>query len=119
LLARKSEFESMQRKMPGDMQRFFDEVIVSLKGQQIFMTGVWNVLYKLASAGIAAGLEGVFAPNSVINAGGGAKGESVPPDWEAVVKRFFVVPRLNHQYCMFEIMATTKMCEHERYHMEP
>lgn len=119
LQERRREFEQMQATMGTDLMRFYDEVIARLKGERIYMTGTWNVLYKLAQDGLAKGMERVFSLGSVLNTGGGAKGQVVPPGWEEDVKRFFGVSHLNHSYGMSELMANNKMCEHGRYHIEP
>jgi hypothetical protein len=61
----------------------------------------------------------VFAPDSLVTTGGGAKGQVVPEDWEDSVKRFIGVDHVQHAYVMSEITALNKMCEHGRYHIEP
>jgi hypothetical protein len=119
LLARKPEFEAVQRNMPGDLKRFFADIVEHLGGKQIYTLNAWSVLYNIASAGIADGLEGVFAPNSIVIAGGGSKGQVLPPGWEEVVKRFFGVARLNHVYGMTEVIGSNKLCEYGRFHIEP
>jgi hypothetical protein len=119
LLARKAEFDIMQKSMADDLNRFYADIIANLKGEKIFLRATWNVLYKIAAAGIAEGLESVFSPESIIGTGGGSKGQVVPPDWEDVVKRFFGVQKLNHQYGMSEVMAAHLLCGHDRYHLEP
>jgi hypothetical protein len=61
----------------------------------------------------------VFAPDSLVTTGGGAKGQVVPDDWEDSVRRFAGVEHVQHTYVMSEITALNKMCEHNRYHLEP
>jgi hypothetical protein len=119
LLARRPEFEQMQRNMPNDLKRFFAAIMENLRGRQIYTINSWNVLYNISKAGISDGLEGVFAPNSIVITGGGSKGEVIPPDWEDVVKRFFGVARLNHVYGMTEVIGSNKLCEYGRFHIEP
>jgi hypothetical protein len=119
LLARKVDFDKLQKSMAEDLKKFVTETLAKLKGEQIYLRGTWNVLYKVAEAGLADGLEGVVSPNSLIGTGGGAKGQVVPPNWEEVLLKFFGVPRLNMQYGMSEVMASHLMCDHERYHIEP
>ena len=119
LLARRGEFEAMQRAAPDNLERFYDGIITRLQGKQIYITATSNVLYKVAAAGLEKGMEAVFASNSLVNTGGGFKGEATPPDWQNVVKRFFGVKHINRSYGMSEIMANNKMCAHERYHIEP
>jgi hypothetical protein len=83
------------------------------------MLGTWNVLYNIAKTALEHGLEQVFAPDSLVTTGGGAKGQVVPDDWEQTVQRFIGVDHVQHCYVMSEITAVNKMCELGRYHFEP
>jgi len=119
LHARREEFEREQREMAESLPRFIDETVAQLEGRRIWMLATWNVLYAIAKAGIDRGLEHVFAPDSLVTTGGGAKGQVVPDDWEQTVQRFIGVDHVQHSYVMSEITALNKMCEHGRYHFEP
>ncbi|HWF53132.1 MAG TPA: hypothetical protein VG223_00830 [Solirubrobacteraceae bacterium] len=119
LRARREEFEREQREMAESMPRFIDETVKQLKGRRIWMLATWNVLYGMAQAGLAKGLDHVFAPDSLVTTGGGAKGQVVPDDWEETVQRFIGVDHVQHSYVMSEITALNKLCEHGRYHCEP
>lgn len=119
LEARREEFMQERAEMLDSLPRFISQSIEQLRGRRIWILGTWNVLYEIASAGLANGLENVFAPDSLVSTGGGAKGAVVPDDWEDVVKRFIGVDRLQHGYSMTEITALNKLCEHGHYHFEP
>jgi hypothetical protein len=119
LRARREEFEREQRELSEALPRFIEQTIERLKGQRVWMLATWNVYYEMARAGLDHGLEGVFAPDSLISAGGGAKGQVVPDDWEDLVKRFIGVERLQHAYAMTELTGMNKLCEHGHYHFEP
>jgi hypothetical protein len=119
LAARREEFEREQQEMAESMPRFINETIEKLKGRRIWMLATWNVLYNMAKAGLDKGLENVFAPDSLVTTGGGAKGQVVPDDWEDTVRRFTGIEHVQHTYGMTEITAVNKMCEHGRYHFEP
>lgn len=119
LRARRDEFEREQREMAESMPRFINETIEQLKGRRIWMLATWNVLYNISKAGLDAGLEQVFAADSLVTTGGGAKGQVVPDDWEERVQRFIGVDHVQHCYVMSEITALNKMCDHGRYHFEP
>jgi hypothetical protein len=119
LAARRQEFEREQREMTESIPRFLGEMIETIKGRRIWMMATWNVLYTIAKAGLDAGLEKVFAPDSLVTTGGGAKGQVVPDDWEEMVQRFIGVDHVQHMYVMSEITAVNKACEHGRYHFEP
>jgi hypothetical protein len=119
LRARREEFEREQREMAESLPRFIDETIEKLRGRRIWMLATWNVLYNISKAGVDHGLERVFAPDSLVTTGGGAKGQVVPDDWEETVHRFIGANHVQHCYVMSEITAMNKLCEHQRYHFEP
>ncbi|GAA4042753.1 long-chain-fatty-acid--protein ligase [Parerythrobacter jejuensis] len=77
------------------------------------------VLYNLAKAGLAQGLENVLAEGSRIITFGGFKGVSPVGDEEAVIKRFSGVPRIQFLYGMTELPTGFLMCENGRYHIPP
>jgi hypothetical protein len=119
LRARREEFEREQREMAQGLPRFIEHTIHTLRGRRVWVLATWNVLYGMAQAGLESGLENVFAPDSLVTTGGGAKGQVVPDDWEETVRRFTGVPRIQHCYVMSEMTGLNKMCEHGHYHFEP
>jgi hypothetical protein len=119
LLARKEHFERLQAQMPDDMARFLQQKLRELAGKRVFVIGSYNLLYELATEGLSKGIEGVFAPDSVVASGGGAKGIVLPDDWQAPVLRFFGVDRIAMGYGMSEVSAFHLMCESGRYHVQP
>lgn len=119
LVARRDEFMREQRELEQGMARFIRELVPRLGGRRVWMWGSWNVLYDMARAGLDAGLRQVFAADSLITTGGGAKGLGIADDWEEVVTRFAGVSRLQHVYAMTEQTGLAKLCEHDRYHLEP
>lgn len=119
LLERKKEFDAAQAEMPKHMEKFFDEVQERFKGERIYVGGTWNLIHGIASKGLARGEEKVFAPDSIVNSGGGAKGMTPPDNWEDDACRFFGVERLNMAYGMSEVMALHLMCSEGHYHMAP
>ena len=119
LVARKAEFEAVQARAGDDMTTFYNSIVSRLKGQRVHIQAPWSALESLADDGLARGLEGVFAADSVILAAGGAKGIKVADDWEYKVKRFLGVKHLSHLYGMTEVQTPSLMCAHDRYHVEP
>jgi hypothetical protein len=119
LMARRDEFVREQRELTQGMARFITELAPQLAGRRVWLWGGWNVLHDMARACLDAGLEQVFAPESLVTTGGGSKGQAVPDDWEELVMRFAGVPRLQHVYAMTEQTWLAKLCEHDRYHFEP
>ena len=119
LLARKAEFEELQARMPEDLSRFLQEKLRELAGRRVFVIGSYNLLYELATEGLARGVTGVFAADSVVASGGGAKGIVLPDDWQEPVLEFFGVDRIVMGYGMSEVSAFHVMCEQGRYHVQP
>jgi hypothetical protein len=119
LIERRDEFIREQRELQGGLDRFVNEMAHELEGRRVWVLPTWAGLYNMAHAGLNAGMEGVFAADSLISTGGGSKGQVLPDDWEQTVHRFIGVDRIQHAYAMTEMAALNRMCEHERYHFEP
>ena len=77
------------------------------------------MLYSLADSGLKQGIKKIFAPDSVIITGGGAKGTALPDDWMIHVKEFFGVDEVHVNFGMSEIAAVFVACEHGHYHSNP
>lgn len=119
MLARADELTRSQAALAESIPRFVSDLVAELQGQRVWSLGTWNNLHQLAKLGLDAGHVGVFAPESLVTVGGGAKGQAIPDDWEQVVQRFFGVDRLQRVYAMSELMGHMKMCDARRYHLEP
>lgn len=117
--ARRAEFEETQRNLKQSLQRLFDEVIVPLKGQRIFMVGMWAWLQDIAREGLARGITGAFAPGSIVQGGGGSKGAAMETGWEDDLKTFTGVKRFMNTYGMSELMSVNYLCDANRYHLQP
>jgi hypothetical protein len=119
LLARKEEFEALQARMPDDMAVFLQDKLRELAGRRVFVMGSYNLLYELANEGLGRGISAVFAGDSVVASGGGAKGIVLPDSWQEPVLEFFGVDRIVMGYGMSEVSAFHVMCESGRYHVQP
>jgi acyl-CoA synthetase (AMP-forming)/AMP-acid ligase II len=119
LLARKAEFEALQASMPEDVARFLQQKLTELAGHRVFVLGAYNLLYELATEGLSKGVTGVFASDSVVASGGGAKGIVLPDNWQEPVLEFFGVDRIVMGYGMSEVSAFHVACEKQRYHVQP
>jgi len=119
LRAKKAEYDKLLADMPQHLENFFQTIAEELKGKRIFVWGTWNLLHGMATAGLKHGLEGVFAADSFINTGGGAKGLEQPPGWREDILRFTGARRLHELYGMTEVLASHFMCEHGNYHLAP
>ena len=119
LLARLTEFEAANAKRADQMQNFLEEITSSLAGQRVFMACAPTYLWPLAEKSLAKGRQHIFAPDSVISSGGGAKGMVLPEDWMERVMTFAGVSRLPINYAMTEMNANNMLCENGHYHIAP
>ena len=119
LMARKREFEKLEAEMPQHQQRFFEEKFEELRGKRIYTQATWNMLHGMAKEGLARGEKGMFAPNSIVFSGGGAKGLTPPDGWERDVCEFIGVDRLKTAYGMSEVASVNTMCKAGKYHLNP
>ena len=119
LLARLTEFEMDQAARATRMQEFMESVTSELAGKRVFMACAPTYLWPLASKGLENGQENVFARDSVVSTGGGAKGMVLPEGWKDKVMRFAGVDHLPVNYAMTEMNANNMLCEHDHYHLAP
>src|SRR6516225_11008845 len=59
---------------------FIDEIVEKQNGERIWLLATWNILDALAQAGLSKGLSRLFASDSLVSTGCGAKGAFVPYD---------------------------------------
>ena len=111
--------EKQQKEMPTQLGGFMAQCAAELKGKRVVMLGTWPMMYQMASEGLAAGRENVFAPNSRILAGGGRKGTVLPDNWRDDVCRFTGVDKLGGLYGMTEGLARHMECVHGNIHLCP
>jgi hypothetical protein len=120
LLARRDEFVREQADQPRQLQAFFDLLVSSYRGRQVVVSGVVPPVVDTAVAGLARGLEKMFAPDSLLFFAGGAKGRKLPDDYPALVERFMGVPYPRTGYGMSEAASgITRMCPAGHYHIIP
>jgi hypothetical protein len=119
LLARRPEFEAQQREMRDALPRLLAQLDSDVRGKPVVLLGLSNVTFQLAHAGIEAGIEGLFAPDSSVTVGGGGKGVVLPPEFEEIIARFAGVPAIDNLYGMSEINSVNRRCAHGRYHIAP
>ncbi len=120
LLARREAFLKEQADQPAQLQAFFDLLNQRFRGQRIILTGVVPPVVDTAVAGLARGIENMFAPDSLLFLAGGPKGRKLPPDYPALVERFTGVPYPRTGYGMSESASgITRMCPAGHYHILP
>lgn len=119
LLQRLTDFEASNAMRAEQMQNFLEQVTSELAGQRVFMACAPTYLWPLAEKGLAKGHNNIFAKDSVISTGGGAKGMVLPDDWMKKVMLFAGVDRLPFNYAMTEMNANNMLCDKGHYHIAP
>jgi hypothetical protein len=120
LLARREIFLREQAAAPQRLEQFFDLIATQYRGRQVILQGVTPPVVDAAVAGLARGLEKLFAADSLMFLAGGAKGRNLPDDYPAIVERFTGVKFPRTGYGMSEAASgITRMCPAGRYHIIP
>ncbi|GGC16507.1 hypothetical protein GCM10011494_39220 [Novosphingobium endophyticum] len=118
------EAESAGRQQALDRARDAAvEEIITLRGERLYMTGMWASLYTLAEGVRARGYSGKdFHPENAIYLGGGLKRAQLPDNYrEFVYDTFNLSPEFIYQmYGMQEINSSMPRCQKGgRYHVPP
>lgn len=119
LMARRDEFVKLQETKDEHVAHFFDELSQKLRGERVFIQAVPAMLYQMAKTGLARGDRGLFARDSIIIAGGGAKGAVLPDNWDDYVKHYLGVDRVTQIFGMGEMITFFPLCEGGHYHVMP
>ncbi|WP_063042169.1 hypothetical protein [Nocardia pseudovaccinii] len=119
LAARKDEFIAMQQRAPLEVSEFLQRLTNQLRGKRVFMSSTYKLMYDLASAGLAEGIRGAFAPNSAIQTGGGRKAGDVLPEGFMDVIREFYGNEVQEGYGFSEHNGIHAACAEGRYHLQP
>jgi hypothetical protein len=120
------EIADIERRGAAKAQRVkadlleFTEKIVGYRHRPIFLSGMWGqhmmIIERARELGVG---DGEFHPDSVIGAGGGVKGVSLPPDYKDQVDRFYGDVARFAVYGMTELAQPLPRCEAGRYHAAP
>ena len=119
LLDQVKDYEQLQKDMPAYLDKFFERIKDDMRGKRIYFGGTWNMLHNLAKQGLEKGEEAVFAPDSYIQGGGGAKGLTPPDNWQGDVCKFIGIEKMVMAYGMVEVGTLHYQCEHGHYHFSP
>lgn len=100
--------------------RALADKILAHRHEPIYLTGMWAqhmlIIQRARELGIN---DGEFHPQTVIGAGGGVKGISLPPDYKEQVAKFYGNVIRPGAYGMTEMMHLMPRCEAGRYHRAP
>ena len=120
LLEQRKRMMEQGRTREADMERWFSKLMTDFKGQKVKIGGTFADLFRVAKAGLEAGLKCEFAPGSIMVGGGGMKGyKDAPADWEDQVKLFFGVNKLANQYGFSECIGNAPLCDAGYFHFMP
>jgi hypothetical protein len=111
--------EAKAARVRADLLEFAD-AIVAHRDEPIFLSGMWaqhlTIIERARELGVG---DGEFHPASVIGAGGGVKGVTLPPDYKEQVERFYGDVVRFTVYGMTEMAQALPRCEASRYHAAP
>jgi hypothetical protein len=120
LLEEREQLIERGRTRESDLQRWFFRLANDYRGQRVSIGGNFSDLIRLALKGRELGIVCEFDPGSMLLTGGGMKGyKDAPADWEALIKEFFGVNRIDSLYGMSECMGFAPRCEKGFYHFLP
>ncbi|HEX4376295.1 MAG TPA: hypothetical protein VHZ99_03990 [Steroidobacteraceae bacterium] len=119
LLARRGEWDALQRDVGTRQVEFIQDIVQRLRGERVFALGITQLFYEIARRGIEAGNRGAFAAGSVIMGGGGGKGMVLPDDADDTIRRFFGIDNLRTGYGMTEQNGFFVTCDNDRHHLLP
>lgn len=119
LRERREEFLRSQAQAGNDVRDFFAALPEKLGGRRIQILGAIGQFYDMAAAGLAKGMERVFASNSLVMMGGGMKGRELPADYMETICRFLGTNQIRDGYGMTELTMATRSCPHGHYHLPP
>lgn len=106
------------RAMPDRMDRFIAESVIGLKGQRVVLFGFWTQIFELARACRQKGVTVEWAPDSLIETGGGTKGFVFPDGWRELIDDVFPFA-LRENYGMSETTAISIGCREGMLHPLP
>src|SRR5690606_36897536 len=119
LLKRREELLELEKRRPQDWQNFFDTARTKVGGKDVYIAGVWTMLYDWAEEGLKQGHSGIFGKGSVLFSGGGKKGKALPDNYREVIKEFLGFDTSYEMYAVSEQMGYCIMCEAGHYHVPP
>lgn len=106
-------------RIQADLAAFIEKLF-EYRDRPILLSGLWGqhmtILEHARKVGIG---DGEFHPDSVIGAGGGVKGVSLPDDYKEQVERFYGDAVKLSLYGMTELAQPLPRCEAGRYHAAP
>ena len=101
------------------LNKLIDELL-DRRHEPLLISGMWAQHMAIIARARLRGIgDGEFHPDTVMNAGGGIKGISLPPDYKEQVHRFYGQVITPGAYGMTEMAQLHPRCEAGRYHRAP
>jgi hypothetical protein len=107
------------RRMAGAVREMADEIL-DRRHEPMVLTGLWSQHLAIIERARARSIpDDDFHPKTVVAAGGGVKGISLPPDYRETVDAFYGDVVRTSGYGMTEMAQMMVRCEARRYHRAP
>lgn len=119
LLERRQSLLELEKRRPEDIKTFFETAQQKFADKDVYIAGVWTLLYEWARQGQERGLSNIYGKNSILFSGGGKKGVALPDDYREQIKTFLGFDNTYEMYAVSEQMSVNIMCEHGHYHFPP
>ena len=119
LMQQREHLLAMEARRGQDLQDFFDRAIGKFGGKNVYIAGVWTLLFNWADQGGKRGLSNVFSKDSILFSGGGKKGQALPENYREVIKTFLGFDTVYEMYATSVLMAVSMLCEAGHYHFPP
>lgn len=121
-----SEIGAFREKNAAAAQRVavgvieFIDALLEKRHEPVYVSGLWAQHMQIMERAHAKGIpDGDFHPQSVVQAGGGIKGVTLPDDYQEQVARFYGNVIRPGSYGMTEMAQVMPRCEAGRYHRPP
>lgn len=119
IAAFEAEGAAKQVANEGRMGALADHILAH-RHEPIVVLGLWSQHMAIIAEARRRGIpDGDFHPESIVKAGGGVKGITLPPDYKEQVTRFYGNVHRPANYGMTEMASLTARCEAGRYHAPP
>lgn len=119
LLRRREEFMELEQQRPQDMAKFLEAARIRFAGKDIYVGGIYGMIYDWAVDALSQGHKRVFGPDSFLSCGGGMKGRVFPDGWRETIKEFLGFSTFNETYAMTESMCMATLCSAGKFHLPP
>lgn len=121
-----AQFEATSKDREETLEKAYvmsAEAIVATRADKLFVSGMWNALYHVATLVRGMGYSAKdFHPDNCVYVGGGLKRAQLPPDYQEFVHETFNIgPHRKFQnYSMQELNSGMPRCQKGgRYHVPP